>query len=106
MQVHKPKTPDEYLDLVDQAIFEMDDVLACAQDESADDFELSELIPLYEYLTKELRTLHSNLSTGRHEFGQGKFPPFAEIVAKWGQRIPCLDLLNVIIRTYRSGFGK
>ncbi|MDH5649631.1 MAG: hypothetical protein OEY67_08240 [Gammaproteobacteria bacterium] len=103
MQVYKPTTADEYLDLVDQAIFEMDDVLACA-DQEGEDIDLSELVPLYQYLVKELRKLHENLTTGQHSFGQGETLPFAELVAKWSMRIPCVDLLNHIIRIYREGF--
>lgn len=102
MKIPKPESVDEYLDLVDQAIFEMEDVLACAEDEG-DDIELSELTPLYEYLVKELKTLHASLLSDNHGFGQGEALPFAEVVAKWGMRIPCLDILNIILRNYKEG---
>jgi len=102
MKIPKPESVDEYLDLVDQAIFEMEDVLACAEDEG-EDIDLSELTPLYEYLVKELKLLHAKLLSGNHSFGQGEAPAFAEPVAKWSRRIPCLDILNIIIRGYREG---
>lgn len=38
--------PDDFLDLVDQAIFDADDLIACAQDESDSDSEKGVLIAL------------------------------------------------------------
>lgn len=102
MIVPTPKTANEYLDLIDQAIFEMDDVLACA-DEEVEDMQLSELVPLYEYLVKELKQLHADLVAGKSGFGQGDNLPMAEVVAKWGPRIPCVDILNIVITGYREG---
>jgi len=102
MKIPRPESVDEYLDLVDQAIFEMEDVLACAEYED-DDIELSELTPLYEYLVKELKLLHAKLLSGNHGFGQGEALAFAEPVAKWGRRIPCLDILNILVRSYKEG---
>ena len=51
-----PRTQDECLDLVDQAIFEIEDVLMCAQDEGdPEDSEFSGILPVYELLSKELK---------------------------------------------------
>lgn len=105
MELTTPKTPDEYLDLVDQAIFEIEDLLSSAAHEGMDDgWEISEFIPLYEYLRKELGELHKGLTSGHHQFGTGERLPFANDVAKWQAKLPCADILRVIVNSYRDGF--
>lgn len=43
MAAYRPKNLDEYLDLLDQAIHEADEIIACAVDEDAiDSMELAE----------------------------------------------------------------
>lgn len=104
MQVYNPKTPEEYMDLLDQAIFEIEDVLACAADEGGDDMELSEFIPIYEYLAKELKALHEELVSDSHKFGLGYDLSFNELLVKWGSRIPCNDVLFILNDVYKKGF--
>ena len=95
---------DEFLDLVDQAIFEMEDILVCAEDEGGiDDDQLSNLLPLYEHLTEELKRLHANMMQGTHDFGQGKELEFAPLVQKWGKHIPFRSLLTTVIESYKTG---
>ena len=98
------KTPDEFLDLIDQAIFEIEDLLACAGDEGDSEYEFTDLLPLYEHLASELKKLHADMKRGAHEFGKGKDLSFMPLVKQWGARIPFRELLGVINETYRSGF--
>ncbi|MBE9515475.1 MAG: hypothetical protein IME93_00710 [Proteobacteria bacterium] len=104
MQIYTPKDPNEYMDLVDQAIFEIDEIMACAGDEDGEDFALNELMPIFEFLDKELRQLDQDLRSGAHHFGEGRVLPFAEITESWGGRIPCTDVLRMIISIYKKGF--
>ena len=104
MQIYTPKDPNEYMDLVDQAIFEVDEIIACAGDEDGEDFALNELMPIFEFLAKELRQLDQDLRSGEHHFGEGKDLSFAEITENWGSRIPCTDVLRMIISVYKKGF--
>ena len=104
MQIYNPKTPHEYMDLVDQAIFEIEDVLACALDEDGEEHVLTELLPLYEFLIKELKQHYKDLVEGTHNFGHNDSLSIEPILTKWGSRIPCSDLLNVIVHTYKRGF--
>jgi hypothetical protein len=60
-----PRTQDEYLDLVDQAILEIEDVLMCAGDEGdPEDSSFSDILPVYEHLSKELKQLHADVLAG------------------------------------------
>lgn len=106
MVMRGPANVDELLDLVDQAIFEMEDVLMCAGDEDYEDFEFSELTPVYEYLVKALKQLHADLTRGESGLGRGQDLEFMPLVEKWSRRIPFAGLLGQINSVYKSGFGE
>lgn len=96
---------DQFLDLVDQAIFELDDLLVCAEDESGiDDDQLMRLLPLYQHLATELKQFHSDVLAGKHAYAQGQEPAFTEIVRKWSQQIPFSGLLEQVIHCYKTGY--
>ena len=100
-----PRTQDEYLDLVDQVIFETEEVLMCADDEGdPEDHEFSDILPVYEQLSKELKKLHADVLQGRHAIGKGEDLPFMPLVAKWKERIPFHDLLAALNYVYKTGF--
>ncbi len=92
------------LDLVDQAIFEIDQLLVCAGDESDDDTELSELTPLYEHLLVELKKLHTDVVSGRHRFANGADLAFMPLVRRWKDRIPFVLMLEALNKTHQAGF--
>ncbi len=100
-----PRTLDEFLDLVDQAIFEIEDVLMCAGDEGdPEDHEFSDVLPVYEHLSRELKKLHADVLQGKHSIGKGEDLPFMFLAAKWKERIPFYDLLTALNYTYKTGF--
>jgi len=102
----KPRTQaqDEYLDLVDQAIFEVEDFLMCAEDEGdPEDNEYSDILPVYEQLSKELKMLHADVLQGRHDIGKGEDLPFMPLVSQWKNRIPFHALLAALNHAYKTG---
>lgn len=100
-----PRTQDEYLDLVDQAIFEIEDVLMCAEDEGdPEDQEFSDMLPVYQRLSRDIKKLHADVLQGRHTIGKGEDLPFMPLVAQWKERIPFHDLLEVLNYVYKTGF--
>jgi hypothetical protein len=100
-----PRTQDEFLDHVDQAIFELEDIIMCAQDEGdPEDHEFSDIMPVYEHLSKELKQLHVNVMQGQHAIGQGEDLPLMFVAAKWKERIPFYDLLTALNHAYKTGF--
>ena len=103
--MNTPRTQDEFLDLVDQAIFEFEDIRMCAEDEGdPEDQEFSDILPVYEHLSKELKQLHANVLQAKHAIGQGEDLPFMMLAAKWQERIPFYDLLTSINYSYKTGF--
>lgn len=100
-----PRTQDEYLDLVDQAIFEVEDVLMCAEDEGdPEDSAFSDILPVYEKLSSDLKKLHADILQGKHAIGQGEDLPFMSLVSAWRERIPFHELLAALNYTYKTGF--
>ncbi len=95
-----PRTRDEFLDLVDQLIFEIEEVLMCAQDEGdPEDSEFSDLLPLYEQLSNDLKKLHAEIMQGKHVFGEDQDLLFMPLVNKWKERLPFYSLfatLNIV----------
>lgn len=102
-----PKTRDEFLDLVDQLIFEIEEVLMCAQDEGdPEDSAFSDLLPLYEQLLAELKKLHAEVMQGKHVFGADQDLPFMPLVNKWQARLPFYSLfatLNIVNKQGLTG---
>jgi hypothetical protein len=101
----QPKTVDDYLDLVDQAIYETDEVLMCAADEGdPEDSDFSGILPVFEQLSRDLKSLHEEVRQGRHLFGQGDLA-FMPLVQQWKRRIPYYELLLALNNLHRQGLG-
>jgi hypothetical protein len=99
-----PQTLDEYLDILDQAIYEAGEVLLCAGDEDdPDNYEFSSALPLYEQLDRKLKALHANILAGRHAFADGSDLSFMPLVRQWRNRIPFCDLLEALNLAHKSG---
>jgi hypothetical protein len=99
-----PKTRDEFLDLVDQLIFEIEEVLMCAEDEGdPEDYEFSGLLPVYGQLSGDLKRLHAEVMQGKHVFGADRDLPFMPLVNKWKQHLPFYDLFAVLNTVNKQG---
>lgn len=98
-----PTSINEYLDLIDQAIFEVEDVLMCAADEGDEDWEFSDLLPVYQQLVAELKRLHGAVQGGRHVYANGTDLPFMALVRRHQERIPFSSLFEALNRTHLAG---
>ena len=96
--------PDDFLDFVDQAIFDMDDLIAYAQDESDTEGDFAGMLPVYQQIVAELKKLHAAVRAGTHPFGVGQDLPFMALVRKWKARIPIGGLLEAINEAQKKGF--
>lgn len=101
--MYMPTSVDEYLDLIDQAIFEVEDVLMCAADEGDEDWEFSDLLPMYQQLVGELKRLHGDVHERRHVYASGTDLPFMAIVRRHQERIPFSSLFEALNRTHLAG---
>ena len=100
-----PRTVDEYLDLIDQAIFEVEEVLMCAGDEGDEDWEFSDRLPLYQQLVAELKRLHAEVHARRHVYATGTDLGFMGWARRNRESIPFINLLEAINQSHLAGVG-
>lgn len=96
-----PKTVDEYIDLVHQAVYEVDELRAVVED---DEDRRSMILPWVDAMDKELRAMYDSMVDGSYKFDpNGPDLPFMAIIKRFGPSIPFKPLLNVINHTHRFG---
>ena len=97
-----PKTWDEYLDLVHQAVYEIDELRTCIDgDAGEEDTEL--YAQFIEPLDFHLRKLFDDMTSGRYQFSRDTDLPYMVVVQRFGRAIPFRQLLETINRTHRKG---
>lgn len=100
----KAHTLEELIDLVHEAIYEVDELRACLEH---DDEEAAIYMPYLDSLDTMLRELHESMATGRYAgVGQGEDLAFMPLFKKHERDIPFRDLLRIINATHREGFEK
>ena len=97
-----PKTWDEYLDLVHQAVYAIDELRACI-DEDAGDEDAELYAQFIEPLDFHLRKLFDDMTSGRYQFPADSDLAFMPLVQKFDRAIPFRVLLETINRTHRKG---
>lgn len=98
-----PKTLDDLLRLVDEATFEIEDVLHCADEEGGEDLHFTRLVPVATTLRTELRKLRDDLAGGRAEPGSRKDLLFMPLFMQWRDHLPFASLIEDINRACREG---
>ena len=96
------KTWDEFLDLVHQAVYEIDEMRAIL-DEDAGDEDAELYAQFIEPLDFHLRKLFDDMTSGRYQFSRDADLPFMPVVQRFGRAIPFRQLLETINRTHRKG---
>jgi hypothetical protein len=103
--MHGPKSAEEFIHLLDEAIFELKDALACAGDEGDGMVEFTSNVPLYDQLLEECVELKARFSADQLAVGSGKDLPFMPLVHRDSEQIPFSDLLDLINQGYKNGFN-
>ncbi len=101
--MHTPGNRDEFLDLLDQAIFETRDMLSVIESEG-EECELGEYVGVFEALEKMLLALHADILGGRHAF-DGAPLAYSELVARFRARIPFVDVLDMLNQVQKGGLS-
>jgi len=98
--IKRPATPEAYVNLVKQALFEIDDLRAAIE---YDMEGMQGSIGFVDDLERAVRQVYDAMVDGSYEF-QNKDLPFMEIVRQQGVfSLPFRDLLNLINDTHRKG---
>ena len=101
LAVQKPRDYDEFLDLLHQAVYEIDELRACIED---DPEEMERYMPFIDQLDVQLRKLFDDMTAGRYTCPAQTDLDFMALVQKWGRDIPFKPLLLAINQAHRNGF--
>jgi hypothetical protein len=97
---NRPATAAQYVDLVKQAIFELEDTV------EALGFDIDEIdgIPGYlPVLLKELRALRATMGDGSYRFDRHDLPMMRIVRQNSDKELPCIRLLYQINETHKLG---
>ncbi len=96
----RPKTPEAYVDLVDQALFEIEDLRLAAE------YDMDSMGAANEFLAdleRDVRKLRDSMADGSYRFGKENLP-FFNVVEQQDERIlPFRQLLLKINETHLKG---
>ena len=96
----RPKTPEEFVDLVDQALFEIEDLRMAAE---YDMDSMGAATEFLEELERDVRRLRDSMADGSYRFGKENLP-FVKVVEQQDERIlPFRQLLLKINETHLQG---
>ncbi len=102
--MQQPQSLEEYLDIIEQAQFEIEDLLRCAEEEGDGLQEFGARIPIYHQLGAALDRLHAEVADGSHEFANAQDLAMMPLVREWKAYIPFHVLLETINTVHLSGF--
>jgi hypothetical protein len=96
----RPKTPEQYVDLVDQALFEIEDLRLAAE------YDMESMGAATEFLGElenDVRALRDSMADGTYRFGKEDLP-YVKVVEHQDERIlPFKQLLLKINETHTKG---
>ena len=97
----RPKSAEAYVKMVDQAIIEVEEMIACMEyemeDAGADHGHLDPLV-------NQLSAMRRQMADGSYEF-KNEDLPFMALVVRMGSKLPIGNLLEVINQTHRHGLN-
>ncbi|HEY0634727.1 MAG TPA: hypothetical protein VGE00_05025 [Gammaproteobacteria bacterium] len=97
----RPKSPEAYVKMVEQAIIEVEELVSCYEYDMED---VGKHLEYLEPLTQGLRRLRASMADGSYEFGHDDLP-FMSLVAKHRAQLPFAELLVTINETHRNGLA-
>lgn len=95
----RARSVDEYIEMVKQAVFEVDDLRNCLE------YYIDEIghFPVFlESLESGIKALYATMQTGDYIFATGELP-FMEMARKFAREIPFMELLEAINATHNKG---
>lgn len=97
----RPKTAEAYVHLIDQAIIEVDEFMACLEFDMEDP---GDQLRILQPLLQSLRDLRQSMRDGSYIFEQ-KDLPFMEVANRLSTQLPFSHLLALINETHRNGLN-
>ena len=106
--MYKINNVEDYIHLAEQCLFEIDDLIACAEDEGDGESEFIAIMPALRRIEAGLKTIQSEIRAGTHVIARDEPLPFMAAVTDNRNRLPIaitgmLDALNV---AHKNGFAE
>lgn len=95
----RPRTADAYVDMVNQAIVEVEEMQASLEYDVEEEGQRFTFLPA---LHEALQDLKKTMADGSYVF-ENKDLPFMPLVNRFRTRLPFAELLATINRTHREG---
>jgi hypothetical protein len=102
--MYKARNVDDFMEVINQALFEVEDLILCAEDEGDDDNEFSAMTPDLRKIEAGLKALHAEITGGNYVIGRGEDLPFMPVVQKVRKRLPIISLIDAINSAHKKGF--
>lgn len=103
MRVRRPKTADDYIDLIKNARFEVDELRASLE------YDLEGLggdaLKVAEELDVHISDIYKSMQDGSYEFEDKDLPFMTLVRSVDSYSLPFKDLLNIINETHRKGLA-
>jgi len=100
MLVKRPGTPEAYVDLIKQAMFEVEDLHAAIEYDSDG---MADSLKFIDELERHVKALYGSLEDGSYEFADEDLPYMGLVRAHGLFTLPFRDLLTIINDTHRNG---
>jgi hypothetical protein len=97
---------DDYVELINQALFEVDELVLCAEDEGDGDTEFTAMLSDLRVIEAGLKALHAEILGGSYVIGRGEDLPFMPVVQKVRKRLPIVVLIDAINNTHKKGLAR
>lgn len=101
MLTMRPKSPDAYVKMVEQALIEVEELLSCYEYDMED---VGKHLEYLEPLAQGLRRLRASMADGSYEFGNEDLS-FMPLVVKHRSQLPFSELLVTLNETHRNGLA-
>ena len=102
--MYKARNVDDYVELINQALFEIEDLILCAEDEGEADAEFSAVMPDLRAIEAGLKALHAEILGGNYVIGRGEDLPCMPVVQKVRKRLPIAVLIDAVNSAHKKGF--
>ncbi|MBI3560774.1 MAG: general secretion pathway protein GspF [Gammaproteobacteria bacterium] len=96
----RPKTAEAYIDLLKQAVFEVEELQASFEFDAEGMGGVTDFI---DELTRQVKAVYQSMQAGTYEFKDQDLPFMATVRRNDGVFLPFRDLLNLINDTHRNG---
>ncbi len=96
----RARTPEEYVNLIEQVIDELQDIKEVTGYAFDDD---QGNLSFVDVLMKDMRELRASMADGTYQFGRNDLPYMRVVKKLTDMQLPCIRLLYMINQTHREG---